>query len=236
MSKAFFDREEARLEVKDAEGRLEHAVADMADLQRAARATTQDWPMLQGWKGAHIRAQKASVAVKHAEEWLELKRQMYTDASEVYAKEVRAREMAQKREQARERQQWFREADNFIFHAHINAARARRWNGADNHCNDSVDDLYHKERGVVPSTYGRRQPLIMAELDRKGFTALSFRNMGVDRNDYVRGAVARMALPFIDVDNINAYKRRMVPSVPKPSSMAMPWLDPDWDGWDESDD
>lgn len=235
MSKAFFDREEARLEVKDAEDRLTNAVLDLAEANRAWKATDRDWPQLKSWVGVRKKQMNAAAAKRWAEEWLAHVKAKYARASEAYEKEQRDRETARKREETRNRILWFRGADNAVFHAHINAARTRRWNGGDKNCNDSVEDLYHTQRGEVPSTYGRRQPFIMAELDRKGYTTQAFERMGTNRNDYVRGAVARQALPFIDVENINAYKKRLEATNPKPKVNSMPWLDPAWEGWDEDD-
>jgi len=98
-----------------------------------------------------------------------------------------------------------RSLDSAIFIAHIDAARTIRWNATALGCGDKTDDLTHVERGEVPSTYGRRYKAIMASLTAKGFTEARLRTRGIERNDYVRQAIAYQELPRIDVRRIGEY-------------------------------
>ena len=241
---ALLDREEAGRHVKAREAALELAVVEDAERRRALEKAQT----LHGtWRGRiPVGLRNAQMDVKgfrlsgqqlpsEAARDLEDAKREYACLCGEYERETALLEAVRRREAEKRRDLWFQAADAAIFQAHIKAARTKRWNADSLYCKDSVSDLHHTTRLEVPSTYGRRYPLIMTELTSKAFTKEAFEEMGVSRDTFTRGSVVRQALPYMDVDSIEGYLRRQ----PKPTATevtSMPWLDPGWVGWSRSDE
>jgi len=121
----------------------------------------------------------------------------------------------------RERDEWIARAQTTLWRSWLSACSSRPWSATNVYCNDDPNDK--TAMGVrVPSTYGRRYPVLVEGMSRAGYGVASFRSHGLVRDDWMRQTVKNFPLSYLDRQAIDYYTAES--QGPSDKHRAMPWL------------